>query len=65
MAEAKVRKGWTDTDMGKLIGKNGMRPESLKNNRSRKILPNMRFCDVMIIADAAGYDVRFQRREVC
>ena len=42
IAEAKSRKGWTDKDIGKLIGSKGIKAESVKNNRSRGVFPNMR-----------------------
>lgn len=64
IAEAKSRKGWTDKDIGKLIGSKGIKAESVKNNRSRGVFPNMRFCDVSVLAEAAGYDVVFRKKEV-
>ena len=64
IAEVKVRKGWTDKEVGKLIGPRGIKAGTLKDKRVQKTLPNMRFCDVAVLADAAGYDIKFQKREV-
>ncbi len=64
IVEAKSRKGWTDKDIGKLIGPNGIEERTVRNNRSMKAFPNMRFCDVSVLADAAGYDIKFVKREM-
>ena len=64
IAEAKSRKGWTDKDIGKLIGPHGIGEGTVRNNRSMKVFPDMRFCDVSVLADAAGYDIRFVKREM-
>ena len=62
ISELKVRKKWTDEEVGKLVGENGIKAESLRNNRNNGRLPSMRFCDVMKIAEMSGYNVEFIKR---
>lgn len=65
MVEAKSRNGWSDRELGKLIGEKGITEAALRNKRSMRVLPNMRFCDVMKIAEMSGYDIRFVKRGIC
>ncbi len=60
IAEAKVRKGWGDKDIGRILGVTAC---TVSKKRTGKVLPEIPFCKVAILADAAGYDIRFVKRE--
>ncbi len=62
IAELKARKGWTDKEIGKYIGDNGIKADSVKQKRQQKDFPKIRFCDLSLILDLAGYDIRFVKR---
>lgn len=61
IAEAKIRKGWMDRDVGKILSLTAC---TISRKRSKKELPELSFSGVILLADAAGYDVKFQKREV-
>ena len=63
MAELKSRKGWTDKEIGKYIGENGIKESGVRAKRTRKDLPKIRFCDLSLLLDIAGYDIRFVKRD--
>ena len=60
ISEIKTRMKWTDKEVGKLIG---ITNETLRNKRCRKVLNQIDFNKVAILADAAGYDIKFVKRE--
>lgn len=62
-AELKARKGWTDKEIGKYIGENGIKADSVKCKRNQGLFPKIRFCDLSLLLDLAGYDIRFVKRE--
>lgn len=59
MAEAKTRQNIRDADIGKLIGLEAI---TIRNKRSTKTLPTLQFWKVLVLAEAAGYCVRFERK---
>lgn len=63
IAELKARKGWTDKEVGKLIGENGIKGPCVRVKRTNKEFPKIRFCDLSLILDLAGYDIRFVKRD--
>lgn len=63
IAELKSRKGWTDKDIGGLIGDNGIKAGSVQCKRNNGEFPKIRFCDLFAILDLAGYDIRFVKRD--
>lgn len=63
VAELKARKGWTDKDIGQYIGENGIKASSVQHKRDRNEFPKIRFCDISLLLDLAGYDIRFVKRE--
>lgn len=64
IAELKSRKGWTDKEIGKYIGENGIKATSVRHKRDQKAFPKIRFCDLSLILDLAGYDIKFVKREI-
>ena len=62
IAELKSRKGWTDKEIGKYIGENGIKAASVRQKRERKEFSKLRFCDLLLILDLAGYDIKFVKR---
>lgn len=59
MYEAKLRQGIKDKELGARID---LAPGTLKNMRSQKTTCNISFWKVMLIAQMAGYEVKFERR---
>lgn len=62
IAELKSRKGWTDKEIGSYIGENGIKAGSVRQKRDRREFPKIRFCDLALLFDLAGYDIRFVKR---
>lgn len=59
ISEAKVRKKWQDKDIGKVLGVTAC---TVSRKRTSGILPEIAFSKVSILADAAGYDIQFVKR---
>ncbi len=58
--DLKYQNRMTDADVGKIIGIQGA---SLRNKRCSGSLPQMQFAKVAELAQLAGYEIKFERRE--
>lgn len=54
----KQTKSYTDDQVAAVIGKSGA---TIAGHRSRKTFPLLKFRDVALIANAAGYRIRFEK----
>lgn len=61
IAETKARKKWEDKQIGQIID---VKPKTVSDHRIKGTFPNMSFFKVLFLADAAGYDLVFRKREV-
>ncbi len=59
MYEAKLRQEMNDEELGKRIN---LAASTMRNMRSQKTTCNIPFWKVALIAQMAGYEVRFERR---
>ena len=60
LAEAKLRNGMTDEDLGEAIGYG---KDLIRKRRSDRTLPELRFSAVWHAAELAGYRIRIERIE--
>ena len=59
LGEAKVRNGFRDKELCQGID---VPISTIRNMKSQKTLPNLAFWKILLIADLAGYHVRFERK---
>lgn len=59
IAEVKARKKWQDRDIGKILE---VKDATVSAHRRRGTFPNMSFGKIILLADVAGYNIKFERK---